>query len=70
MTEDEFALHCPACGADNWRCWDERSVMWFDDVTGESAGIQVRGFLTCQNCGADWIHSDPADSEFIGAHEG
>lgn len=60
-------IECPHCGSTNWRCWDERTLDWWDNDTGERVGVQVIGCMACNDCNTAWPEADPLDEVFINA---
>jgi hypothetical protein len=60
-------IKCPHCGSTSWRCWDERTLDWWDNDTGELAGVQVVGCMACNICNTAWADVNPPDEAFTNA---
>lgn len=59
-------INCPRCGSSNWRCWDERTLDWWEK-DGSMGGTQVIGCMACNDCNHAFADVNPEDAVMISA---
>lgn len=64
--EDPEPTVCPKCNSTNWRCYDERSIDFYDpkDESGEVYSLPI-GFMVCNDCDREFRAGVPDDLELV-----